>query len=165
MKRRPIIHPICEILGPSSIKALNAISFHFTAIDLDRTKDNWLRLYVTWTAADKESYRVKYSCTDGSGSGHGGGRESQEVYLEFPEVSAPYGPEEHAKKYCAHINLGIMIKTGCTLNPPRLGYVYRFKQNIKYGVLVWFSPSNWNSGERDKLLFRWSADTKKRFLT
>lgn len=160
MSRRPIIHPYAEI-GALSKKALDALGFRFTAIDLDLTKEGWLRLYVRWDGNAKQAGRLKYPRCGCTGSGSGGGRESEDLELEFPEIPAPYGRAEYARDHKATINLGVLIKTGRALSPARLKYHYQFFDCIKYGVNVWFSPLDWNDGAGDKSLFRWAERRRK----
>lgn len=158
--KSPIIRPYAEIESLSQ-KALDAIGFRFTALDLDKTKDGWLRLYITWRA-DKDEYKVKYPCVSSHASGRGSGQEYDSVEFEFPQIAAPYGTKEKwEKNHKASIDVGIYIKTGRVKNPPRLGYSYKFKENIKYGALVWFAPESWNSGKGDKNLFAWNLREKR----
>ena len=150
--KKPVIRPYAWIDSLSE-DAMTAIGFRFTALDLDRTKENWLRLYCTWTAEGEASYKTKYPTLDGSCSSSGGGSQNSGIQLAFKDIPAPYadGGADHK----AGIELGIGIRTGRRLNPPRLGYSYSHFDRIKYGVRVWFHPPDWNDGVGDKCLSKW----------
>lgn len=164
MNRRPIVHPLIDISGVSK-DALDAIGFRITNVYLAKITDGWLRLSVDW-AAKTDEWKVKYPTDSGSGSSSGGGSESEYVHLEFPEVAAPFIPLategpllDGLRDNKATLDIGIYIKTGRRLNPPRLGYRYRFHDNTKYGVCVYFAPIGWDSG-RDKTLYSWRERRK-----
>ncbi len=161
----PTIHPLIEV-APSSQRALRRIGFRFTDVHLGLTPDGWLRLSVDWTAK-VGSYRVKYPEEGGHSYGSGGGREHQSVELEFPQVYAPYHygageafqPNHYAEQNKATIEVGVLIKTGRRLNPPRLPYGLQFIEKTKYGVCVWFSPRKWNAKPL-KWLYWWRGSEK-----
>jgi hypothetical protein len=149
-----LYRPFAEVDSLSEEK-MTAIGFQFTTLDLDLTKENWLRLYVAWKCSNTdENCKTKYPTLNCIGLSHGENR----VDFEFTDLSAPYDQTEHGQLHKAGISVGIQTKfRNGRLIKDYPDYGYRFTEGVKYGALVWFSPKNWNNGKRGKALFHWAA--------
>lgn len=151
--RSPVIRPFAEI-SPLSERALDAMGFRFTDITLSRDPHGWLLLQVDWTA-ERDEHKVKYPTLDATSYEGGGGRESESLQLEFTQVHAPhYSPgaspfecSRWAEEHKATIEVGIYIRTGRLLNPPRLSHSYSHFAKTKYGVAVYYQPRGWGRGD------------------
>lgn len=157
------IHPFAEVGVYSKYPLENRLGFHFTALHLDRTKEGWLRLYCTWSQNnEKAKGRTKYAMFDGSGGICG---VTSEVMLCFNSIKSTsrkmsFGKEK-GENWPASITLGIQLcdaKGQYNGSEKNLGYSYKFFENLKYGVLVWFAPEGWNNAERDVPLFQWDKE-------
>lgn len=138
------IHPFAEIC-PLSRKTLKQLGFKFTSLHLDKTKDGWLRLYCRWESNGKKMQsRDKFPILAAT---------SFESYACSMSFSFPV--EFKNKKF--DYNLKTEIQLGIELEDQTqfIDYTPKFHENLKYGVLVWFAPKNWNNGEGDEELFKW----------
>lgn len=107
---------------------LENAGFKITQLDLDLTGDGWLRLHAKWTAT--EEWKTKYPVVESSMFSLHANR------VEFG--FNPYGKD--AAGFClAQFSLGIE-------NESDLNWFFKFTENIKYGVNVYFAPKNWNQG-------------------
>ena len=128
---------------PAAENLLSAHGLELTALDADLTKENWIRVYATW-AAKKDEYKFKYPVLYGSSSGYS----DSAVNLAFPQLKYRYRHKQFSRMTPLQLSVGIQ-----DIMEQQLKYSYRFFENLKYGVLVWFAPENWNNGEGDKNLF------------
>ena len=117
--------------------------FKITSLHADITKENWIRIYVRWRAK-KEEYKFKYIKL--GGTLHAG--YYKEMELDFP-IEYKW---KRTNDYKSNLSISIGLQD---TNENDLDYSPRFFENLKYGVLVWFSPKNWNDGKKDKEIFKW----------
>ena len=136
MALRPFIEPN---------EFLETLGFEITTLDLDETSDGWLRVHARWDL--KDSAAVKYphlgcqtSCWD-----------QKYVELTFPELGKEKDEEFHYETDLARLEVGIETPG------EKLDWSFKFKENIKYGVNLYFAPPNWNCGP-DKPISHWQRE-------
>lgn len=150
MMKKPKLHPYVEIT-PESQKALRRHGFALRALGLDMLPEGWLRLFLRWDSSGKSASVLRNASERGTESSSGGAYESAGVALEFPEVKLPASGFDFAR--FASIHVGVFVKTGGGRgNVIRLGFNYRFFENLKYGCAVYFSPAGWGAG-KERILF------------
>lgn len=152
--KKLIYKPFAAVDSLSEEK-MKEIGFQFTTLDLDLTKENWLRLYVTWRCSNADEHgKTKYPTLNSVGYSNGENR----VDFEFTELPAPYDQTEYGLLHKAGIFVGIQVKfRNGRLIRDFPDYSYQFQDNVKYGALVWFAPKTWNNGKHEKVLYRWQA--------
>jgi hypothetical protein len=143
MKTKPHIKPFIQFDSAKGAEnLLTAHGFEITALHLDKTKEGWLRLYVTWKAS-KEEYRFRrpsHVATTFSAT---------ERYFSF---DFPLQYRTHKNRHPLGFQAGIYHSQN-----KAIAYSPKFIENIKYGLILWFSPKGWNSGKSDQELFQWNA--------
>ena len=150
VKNKSSIRPFAEVNSHSE-PVFDKLGFDITSIHLDKTKDGWLRVYITWSAK-KDEYKFKYPIKGCSSYGYG----ENSVELEFPQVKSKYKQSDGEFAPC-DIEVGI-----CTVNDKKLDYSFKFIENLSYGCLVWFAPKNWNNGLGEMAMFEFNEIEKSR---
>ena len=123
--------------------AFDDLGFEFVDCTLVRQPDRWLRLTLNWKAV-KDEWKFKNVTFSGSSSGRGGGYSDEGVCLEFHMFEMKNNPR-----------LEVGLSAPGYLRNPLDNYLYRFFENLKYGVSIYFSPRR--KGGVDKVLWDWTA--------
>ena len=142
------IRPFAEVCSLSK-ETLENLGFKFTSLHLDKTKEGWLRLYCHWQSGEKMEGRDKYPTLEMTTSESYACSQSFSFPIEFED-------KEFDWKLKTEIILGIELENQNEF----IDYTPKFHENLKYGVLVWFAPKNWNDGEGDEELFKWDEENK-----
>ena len=119
--------------------------FKITNLDLDLTKEGWLRIWMRWNSSSEDSYVFKYVTEDCRIWMFNENR----IYLKFnvPKTVDMFGDV---------IEVGIRQDV-CK----KLDFDYKFLENLKYGVRLWFAPKSFNDGVSDKLIYSYDKEKEK----
>lgn len=127
---------------PGAEKLLTAYGFETTALHADITKEGWVRVYVTWKAA-KDEYKFRRPTHVGTTFAWS----DKSFNFEFPLVY-----RTHAMRHQLGFKVGLY-----NLRGRKVSYTPKFVEYLKYGMLCWFAPRNWNTGTKDTEIFKWES--------
>lgn len=162
-----LIHPYFE-WDVWSKDIMDKMGFKITRFVMSITKEKWLCVSVDWKLEDEKDrgYLVKYPKEGGRGFGQ------DDIHVEFffsdiendPEADR-FGYSDIERKYNGFgkvsfdIGLQIFEEDLDKYKWPVLGYDYAYSQNTKYGVCVYFKPSDF--GLTDRILAKWDKNDKE----
>lgn len=162
------IHPFFE-WDVWSKDIMDAMGFKITRFCMSITKEKWLCISVDWKLEDEKDrgYMVKYPKENGYSFGP-----SDEINVNFFFSDIENDPEADRFEYSDierryngfgkvgfEIGLEISEEDLDKYKWPVLGYDYAYSQNTKYGVCVYFKPSDF--GLTDRVLVEFDEDNKE----
>lgn len=140
-------HPFFEEEG------LVSRGFELTNFNLDLIEGGWLRICADWDSKKDNTWKFKYPKFDGCWIMLGG-QNDIEVRFYFPEFGKYNDAEEGEGKIMipkASFSLGLYIPQDENENRVKNSYEYKYHQNTKYGVAVYFAPKDFESGNSTPL--------------
>lgn len=162
------IHPFFE-WDVWSKDIMDAMGFKITRFCMSITKEKWLCVSVDWKLEDEKDrgYMVKYPKEDGYSFGP-----CEEIAVEFFFSEIENDPEAPRFDYSdierqyngfgkVKFEIGIEIpeEEAAKHKDSILGYNYAYSQNTKYGVCVYFKPSDF--GLTDRVLVEFDEDKEE----
>lgn len=118
-----------------SLKALeNIVTIH--EAELCSTKDGWVFIHLLW----KGPVESKYVREDG----YMMSINDTTIHLEFSEIKSPINDGNYkSPDYKAHMEVGLNKRNG------HLEFDYKFIENLKYGVNIYFCPKGALAWDKD----------------
>jgi hypothetical protein len=160
------IRPFAEVNSIPTKKFFDKIKFKFTNYKILLNEEGWLMICLSWDSDWKDNnWRFKYPSDGGWGFG------GLEIYakINFPEVKFRYKWENDDGSYTMNttefsIEAGFEFETEGDAyeadgTPKRFRYVYKYSQNTKYGICLYFAPENW--GRNFEEVFNYDFENEK----
>lgn len=131
-----------------SEKALKDVEIH--TAELCQTKDGWLFIHLLWHGPVESKYVQE--------NGYMFSTNEITVHLDFPSIKAPINDGDLVRPdHKARLDVGLTENQEEGL----LGYDYKFIEQLKYGVNIYFAPKDALQWEKDLIVHDCTKDEEE----